>query len=126
MIKKQLGLTAISWLIVIGLVGIQAVMALRIIPVYMNYGSAKSILDSIRADPDVDSMTQKEIRRAISNRLQVNNLSNIAANKDAFIFSKTSDGLVLTMSYEERGPILGNLDFVATFEYEVILPSKTY
>ncbi|MDH5471455.1 MAG: DUF4845 domain-containing protein [Gammaproteobacteria bacterium] len=124
MLKKQRGLTAISWIIVIAFLGVQGMMALRIIPLYMNYNSAKSIMDNLVRDPDVAGKSPKEIKDILGKRLDINNLYILRNNKDAFKFEKAKKGLVLVMNYEERGPIFGNLEFVATFQHEVVLPLR--
>ncbi len=121
MIKNQKGLTAISWVIVIGFLAVQAVMGMRMIPVYMNYETVKSIMDGLATDPTVRGKSPKKIRVLINKRLKMNSIYDLG-NKDTFKFSKASNGLNLKAKYEERGPILGNLEFVASFEYEVFLP----
>lgn len=122
--KRQSGLTMISWVIIIALVGIQAVMALRIIPVYMNYGTVKSIMDGLRDDDDVTGKTAGEVKSLIQRRLQSNNLYDLIDNKQAFQFQQLSDGLQVNLYYEDRGPIYGNLEFIATFEHQVIIPKR--
>ena len=124
MLKRQRGLTAIAWLVVLGLVGVQAIMALRIIPVYMNYNSAKSIVESMQTDPDVKGKSPKQIRGIINKKLEINNLFTLLEDKQAFKFQKSKSGIKLIMIYEERGPIFGNLDFVASFNHEVELPTR--
>jgi len=124
MLKKQRGLTMISWMIIIGLVGIQGVMGLRITPVYLNFNSVKHIMDSLPGDPQVTDMTTKQLKKYISKRLKIDNLYELSRNKEAFKFVKKKTGLTLVLHYEERGPIMGNLEFVATFDHEVALPSK--
>jgi len=121
MINNQKGLTAISWVVVIGFLSVQAVMAMRIIPVYMNYGTVKSIMDGLAVDPDIRGKSPKKIRALINKRLEMNSIYDLG-NKNIFKFSKASKGLNLKAKYEERGPIFGNLEFVASFEYDVLLP----
>lgn len=121
MLKKQLGLTMITWMLVIGLVGIQAVMAMRIIPVYMNFNSAKHIMDSMPGDPKVRKMSPKKLRVYLNKRFKIDNLYSLSRNKDAIKFAKKKAGLTVILEYEERGPILGNLEFVVSFNHEVAL-----
>lgn len=124
MLKKQRGLTMISWIFVIGLVGIQAVLAMRIIPVYINFNSVKHMMDGLPGDPEVGSMSKKKLRQYISKRLKIENLYDLSRDKEAFKFVKKKTGTVLVLHYEERGPIFSNLEFVATFDHEVNLPGK--
>ena len=125
MINKQRGLTAISWIVVIAFVGVQGLMALRIAPLYMNFNSAKTVMESLKTDPEVRGVSTKKIRTFLRKRLDVNGLYELRDSKDAFKFSKSKKGLLLTLHYEERGPIIANLEFVATFNYEIELPGRT-
>ena len=125
MMKRQRGLTAISWIIVIALVGVQGLMALRIAPLYMNFNSAKTVMESLKTDPEVRGKSTKQIKTFLRKRLDVNGLYELRDSKDAFKFSKSKKGLMLTLNYEERGPIFGNLEFVATFNHEIELPGRT-
>jgi len=117
--RKQSGLTMISWMVVIGLVGIQGVMALRIIPVYINYSTLKTVMDDIQNKPETKGMSGKQLNKSFRKRLKTNNLYALAKNKNAFKFKKIQGGYNVKADYEERGAILGNLEFVATFNYEV-------
>ena len=124
MLKKQRGLTMISWMVVLGFVGVQAVMALRVIPVYMSFNSVKHIMDDLVTNPEVRGSSVKGVRKYLTKRLGIDGLYTLASNKEAFKFVKTKTGLTLVLHYEERGPIFGNLEFVATFDHEVPLSAK--
>jgi hypothetical protein len=121
MIRHQKGLTAISWVLVIAIISVQGVLAMRIVPVYMEYGSVKSIMDGLGSDPIIKGKTPKALRKLINKRLSINNIYTLQDNKDAFRFKKASTGTNVIVKYEARGPIFNNLEFVATFEYEVFL-----
>ena len=124
MLKKQRGLTMISWIVVIGLVGIQAVMAVRIIPIYMNFNSVQHIMDGIPSDPKMSKLTKQALLKNLKKKLKINGLYDLSRNKDAFKFAKDKTGNKLVVHYEERGAILGNLEFVVTFDHEVTLIRK--
>ena len=59
--RKQSGLTMISWVFIIGLVAIQAVMALRIVPVYLNYNSVRTVMNELPLDAEVKGITVKKL-----------------------------------------------------------------
>ena len=124
MMKKQRGLTAIAWIVVLGLVAVQGLVALRIIPVYMNHGSVKSVTDSLKTDPDIKGKSPKQIKSMISKRLEVNSLAYLMKDKDAFQFKRSERGLKLIVHIEERGPVFGNLNFLVIFDHEVDLPTR--
>jgi len=117
--KKQSGLTMISWAVVIAYLAIQGIMGLRVIPVYINYHSVKTVMDKLASDPTVKGLSSKRINKLLRKRLRINNLFALEKDKDAFKFSKIEKGYRLAAKYNEKGPIWGNLSFVADFEYEV-------
>lgn len=125
MMKKQSGLTLISWLIIISLAGIQLVLAMRIFPVYLSFSTVKSIMNDVQTKQEFRSKTPREILSYIHTTLNINSIYELQKNKNAFKFKKTGDGLQLNLHYEERGPIIGNLDFVATFEYQILIPGSS-
>ena len=126
MMKKQRGLTLISWAVIIGLAGIQLVFAMRIIPVYMDYSTVKSIMDNVKTKEEFRSKTPREILTYIQKTMSLNYLNELSKKKDAFKFKQRTDGLQLNLHYEDRGPIFGNLEFVATFEYEIVIPRSKH
>lgn len=122
--RKQSGLTMISWIAIIGLVAVQGIMALRIVPVYLNYNSVRSVMDELPQQSDIKGMSVKRIDEIFRKRLKINNLYELARDKNAFKFKKAEGGYTLVAHYEERGPIMGNLEFVATFNHEVEIITK--
>lgn len=109
----------ISWMLILGLVGIQLIMAIRIIPVYMNHSSLVTIMDSLPSSPDIQPKNSKKVMEVLKKKLKINNLYDLAANKEAFTFKKIDGGFSLVAHYEARGPIFKNLEFVATFDHSV-------
>lgn len=119
---KQKGLTMVSWIVVISFIGIVGVSALNIIPSYLNYFSARSILESIKDDSVVKGKTASQIKGLIIKRFSTNNLRNIKV-KDALTFKNTGSNdrssFVVELNYEDRGKIMGNLFYVTVFQHEV-------
>jgi hypothetical protein len=122
--KRQRGLTMISWVIIISLVAIQGVAAMRIVPVYLNYSSVKKIMEEVKADSASHGAVPNQLNIMINKRLNINGIYDLQKNKDAFAYQKTKNGMNISLHYEARGPIYGNLEFVATFDYEVDIPNK--
>ena len=122
--RKQLGLTMISWMAIIALVAVQGIMGLRIAPVYLNYNSVRSVMNDLPEDAEVKGMSVKMLDDLFRKRLKINNLYDLARDKEAFKFSKIQGGYTLTAHYIEKGPIMGNLEFMATFDYKVDIITK--
>ncbi|VAW56181.1 hypothetical protein MNBD_GAMMA07-2014 [hydrothermal vent metagenome] len=122
--RKQAGLTMISWMVVFALVSVQGVMALRIFPIYLNYNSVKNVMNELQGHPRVKGITRKKLDQLIRKGLKINNLYDLSKNKDAFSYKKIKGGYNVVVNYEDRGPILGNLEFAAKFSYEVDVITK--
>jgi Tfp pilus assembly major pilin PilA len=121
---KQKGLTMVSWMVVLSFVGIIAVSALNIIPSYLNFFSARSILNGLQTDSAIKGKTPKDIKRLISKRFGINNLHKIDVNKALTFKSQGASArgaFKVLMHYEDRGRIVGNLYFVTVFDHEVEL-----
>jgi len=100
------------------------VAAMRIVPVYLNYSSVKKIMEEVKADSAARGAAPNQLIIMINKRLNINGIYDLQRNKDAFTYQKTKDGMNISLHYEARGPIYGNLEFVATFDYEVDIPNK--
>ncbi|MDH5517336.1 MAG: DUF4845 domain-containing protein [Gammaproteobacteria bacterium] len=120
--NKQKGLSMVSWLIAISFFGTMAIAALNIIPSYLNYLSARSVLGALENDSVIKGKSAEAIKNIIKVRFEANNLRNINVSKSVFFKNKgVSDraGYTVVLSYEDRGRIIGNLFFVTVFEYKV-------
>jgi len=124
MLKKQKGMTLISWMAIAVFLGATGLVVLKIIPAYMNYASVKSIMEDLPRDDRLKGKKAKEIRKMLSASLDVNGLSRISRQKGAFKFSKIDGGYKLVLKYEERENLFSNLDYVVVFDHEVDLLVK--
>jgi len=81
-------------------------------------------MDELPQDPVVKGISVKKLNELFRKRLKINNLYALAKDKEAFKFKKAQGGYTLVAHYEEKGPIMGNLEFVATFDHEVVILTK--
>ena len=124
MIKNQKGLTAISWMFIIGFIATLMIVAIRIFPAYMTFNSVKKIMNGLVADREIVGKGPKHIKKIITRRLSVNSIYTFKDKPKAFNIKRIDGGMEINVHYEERGPIFGNLDYVATFDHTVKVPNK--
>ena len=124
MLKKQKGMTLVSWMIIAAFLGAVGLVVLKIIPAYMSYASVKSIMDELPHDDRIKGKTARDIRKMINASLNVNGLSSIGREKNAFTFSKIDGGYKLVLKYEQRDNLFANLDYIVVFDHEVDLQVK--
>lgn len=119
--KKQRGLSALSWLLILVIAGFFLLCAFKIIPLYAENRYVESALNSlIGTSMDADELTDGAIRRKLADFYQINGVrsegpQNIAIQRDA-------KGFLVTIDYEARTtlfddvPLLRTLDVVVLFE----------
>lgn len=100
-------------LVVIVLLIIVGAGALKVVPSYMQNGTIKNILDTIRKDPEMQNATPRAIRDSFSKRAGMNNISVISA--DDIIIEKDAGGLSLSVSYSVKIPLAGNASLLLEF-----------
>lgn len=124
MIKKQSGLTMISWMFILALVAIQSIALIRVIPMYMNDSALAKILKDMENTTELRGASKVKIEQTLKKRLKIESLYDLASQKDVFKLKKNPTGFTLTAHYESRGPIYKNLEFVATFDHSVDIVTK--
>ena len=120
MIKRlQRGMSLIGFLLVLSLVIFFAYLAMRIVPIYIEYYTVAQAMQGIERDYKTVGIPQHDIRRQMIDRLYI---SQTATNvKPEHIKLVRSNGLILRVRYEVRKPLLGNLDVIASFDKSVTL-----
>lgn len=113
----QRGMTGIGWLLVLALIGFFVLLALRMVPAYLDYYKVVSTLEALEEESGFSS--PREIREKLERRFDVSFVSNIAP-QDVEIKPKGNKYRV-TASYEKREHIFSNVFVVMEFEKEVLV-----
>ena len=113
----QKGMTAIGWLLILGLIAFFTLLTLRMVPLYLEFGKVASTLESLKEQPDIAQKTRSEIVKIVSKRFDVNDVRNV----DPKLIKVTKDRGVLkvVINYERREHLVGNIDVVATFDKQI-------
>ena len=116
-LKNQQGMTAIGWIIVLGLIAFFVLLALRLTPGYLEYATVSASLESLQNEPGITTKTPPEIRSMLSKRFDVNDVKSVSS-KDIKIDNQ-GGRLRVWVDYEVRVPVLGNIDAVSKFNKEI-------
>jgi hypothetical protein len=119
---KQDGLTFISWLVILVVIGFFVMAGLKITPVYLENFSVKQSLESLKDEPLLGRKTVREIRKILMRRLDLNSVYDMT--KDEVIIKRQGGVTTITIKYEERRSIAGNLSVVMTFEDSIEVDSN--
>ncbi|HHO59621.1 MAG TPA: DUF4845 domain-containing protein [Thiotrichales bacterium] len=119
---KQKGMTLISWVVILVFILFQVVMAMKIVPVYMADTSVKSVLERLTTDIDAKGLTNKKLKTLIEKRLRINNVYEI--EPEDIKITKGRGEQHITIDYEPRGNLMGNLDYIIKFHHEATVVSN--
>jgi hypothetical protein len=113
----QKGMTAIGWLLVLGLIAFFTLITLRMLPLYLEYTKVASTLESLKEQPGITSQTKAQIIGIVSKRFGINDVKKVDPKK--IKVSKDGGVLKVSIEYERREHLIGNVDVIATFDKEV-------
>lgn len=111
--KRQQGLTLISIIFILGLIGFFTLLTLKIVPIYLDHGKVKSALESLKATPDIQTKSEYEIRDSLTKRFTVNYVYDVT--QDQIKVTKHGDYLRVDIEYETVVKLVGNLSALAEF-----------
>ena len=114
-IKHQHGMTAIGWMLVLVIIGFFVLLALRMVPAYLDYYKVVSTLDALESESGFSN--PREIRKLLERRFDVSFVDAITP-QDVEIKSK-GNNYIVTAAYEKSEHIMGNVYVVMDFEKTV-------
>ena len=110
---KQRGLTFISLVFILGLIGFFTLLVLKIAPIYFNHSKVVNALAAVQEMPDIASLSKLEIQKSLDKRFNMNYVEYVT-NDDIHIISQP--GYVkVNIDYERVEPIMGNLSVLVEF-----------
>lgn len=112
--QKQQGLTLISLIMVLTLVGGTVILFFKIVPIYMNHGKVKSSIESLASIPELESKSKDQIKVLISKRFRVNSVYDLP--KNAIKILKRGNYVKVSAQYNVKEPIVGNLNALIEFD----------
>lgn len=114
---EQRGMTAIGWMLVLGLIAFFTLIVLRLAPLYLENTKIVAVLDSLENESGAGSKSKQELQKLISKRFGVNDVRNVRAT-DVLIVSE-SGKTKIGIDYERRVHLFSNIDLVASFSKHV-------
>ncbi len=78
--QRQRGMTILGMILVIIMVAFVALIGMKVIPMYIQYYSIKSTIESVRKEPMLAQMTPTDIQKAIERRFTIGYVENVKAS----------------------------------------------
>lgn len=115
MLQRQRGLGLTGWLFALILVFGAATLAIRVVPVVIEYRTANSVLEGMAADGDLAARSRRDFYKNLKKRLKVNNIRDWPLD-ERVTWERTKEGVLVDLSYEQRMDLFWNADLVLSFE----------
>jgi len=116
-LKRQQGVTAIGWLIILGLIGFFVLLTLKMVPSYLEYYKVVSTLESLEAESGLS--TPRDISDLIERRFDISYVNTIS-HKDVRIQS-VGNSYRVTAKYDSKVHLFYNVYVVMAFEKQVMV-----
>lgn len=118
-ISKQRGLTAISWMVIITAIVLFSIFILRLIPIYLDGYSVAESVKFLGTEKKLIKYSNKAIKKALLKKLNINSVYSVV--EDDIFVTKKAKYVIVEVDYEVRENLIGNLDFVVSFNSEVTI-----
>lgn len=111
--KNQQGMTFLGVIFVGFMVVAVAILAMKLIPPYMEFWSVHKILGAMSNDPSFAQMTPRDVQESFDRRANIDYVT-VIAGKDLDV-SKVRGQTVAEANYNVTVPIVGNLSALIEF-----------
>lgn len=113
--RKQEGLTLMSFIVVLAVVGFAAFIGMKLLPMYQEYFAVRTAMKELASDPSAGVSSPAQIKDQFFRKLYINYSENVKP-ADVKIERDARGGYSMTVAYEVRRPLVGNLDIVGKFD----------
>ena len=107
---RQRGMTVIGMLLLLIVIAFVALIAMKVVPMYIQYFTVKSTIESVRKEPQIAQMSPTDIQNAIQKRFDIGYVDNITA-RDLKIRNDRG-GRVLDLVYQDKRALFYGLSVV--------------
>ena len=111
---KQQGVTVVGMVLIAAGIVFVAVMALKLVPAYIEYATIKNHLRELARAPDTRDASPGEIMAAFNRRAQIDDITSV--NGRDLDISREGGDVILSAYYETRIKMVGNISACIEFE----------
>ncbi len=111
-------MTAISFAMLLGLIGFVAVIFVKLIPVYLENFKISAAVTALEDDPRAQGASVSEVKELLLKKLDIDDVEKVT--EADIVIKRLKNGLSVTVNHETRIPMFGNVDAVVTYEGPVV------
>lgn len=118
----QRGMTAIGWLLVLGLIAFFTLITLRLVPLYLEYSKISSVFESLVDEPGIGAKPRSAIISLVTKRFDINDVRKVSPK--LIKISKEKGLTRISIEYERREHLMSNIDVVASFNKQIEVSTR--
>lgn len=122
MARKPRGMTLMSFVIVLVVVGFFALVAMKLFPMYSEYFNLKGVMEEYAAQPNSASVPPAQMYTDLERRFGIAYVDSV--DRENIKIIREGGVSKLNIAYEVRVPLFGNLDVVGKFDKTVDLTGQ--
>ena len=111
--NRQSGMTFISILMLLVILGFYVYLGLKLLPIYLEYYKVKSVVSAVQKESQTAQQTPEQIRQTLMNRFYINEVRRLTGKE--IKIKPVPAGTLVEVEWEVREPALGNVDMVVYF-----------
>jgi len=119
--RKVKGITLIGFVIVLCVLGFFAYLAMRLIPMYVEYFGVVKAMEQVRSEPGSGQKSLDEIRRDLSLKFDTQYVDDGSVPPSAIQLKREAGASTLRIAYEKRVSFMYNIDLVGKFDKSISL-----
>ncbi len=113
--SKQAGITLIGFLMLLGIAGFFAYMAMKLVPSYTEYAGVVKAMNQISSE-GVEGKSLDQIRRELMFKMNFQYVDDATIHPSDITMEQGASGNELHVSYDKEVPFLYNIDFLIHFD----------
>jgi hypothetical protein len=120
--RKQSGLTFIGFVIVLAVAGLFIYVGMKLVPMYTEFYAVKKALASLASEDGIANRSAGEVEKMFFKRLYMSYA--LTVKNDNVKVERRETSWIVIVDYENRRPLIANLDVVGKFHAEKVLTRK--
>lgn len=114
--RRVKGITLIGFVMLLCVLGFFAYLAMRLIPMYVEYFGVVKSMEQVRSEPGSATKSLDQLRRDLIFKFNTQYVDETAVPPQSITLKREGGGATLRVAYEKRVPFFYNLDLVGTFD----------
>lgn len=117
--REQTGMTLIGWILVLAIIGIFALAAMKLVPIYAQKLEVHSMLEALKQDFDGENASAQRLRRGLVDKYRAKDIDAIKVGD--IEITPVKEGHEVRAYYEHKTPFFADLGLYVIVDKKVTI-----